>query len=128
MRRLFVIRTALSALKLCLIKSHVSNVVKINTKASVTEMMVTMNNKDFYEEEKQRILSKFSIDELKRLIANPKCGDCGKWMISSCPKERRSHGYSYGPSCSDYPCDEFVDKWTIGIYKECLTIKQLNNV
>lgn len=40
-----------------------------------------------------------------------RCGDCAKWMKSrECPRERNVKGMSRGPSCNDYPCDQFAAK------------------
>lgn len=36
------------------------------------------------------------------------CGNCEHWMKSKvCPREKNVNGYSRGPSCNDYPCNQF---------------------
>src|SRR6185312_17104093 len=43
------------------------------------------------------------------------CGNCEHWMKSSeCPAERNIGGYTRGPSCDDFTCDQYLLKpWVI---------------
>lgn len=63
--------------------------------------------------------------ELERR-SKPNCGNCGKWMTKSCPKETRTmSGHSKGPNCNGIACKDYVDSWTVTDYKKAITLKHL---